>query len=207
MTPELSAVYDELLERAARLDRPRALRERFFERTGRVDPDHAAAAERDRAAWEDALVTGGLAREFGAELDDPAERELARALAGAQRGLFVFENETSRVIASDLWSGAKFLIVASDDVGRELARLDRDAGAPLCQARVAATRDGASVLPGAIFHPADARPAIERTLAAAHERALDTDAVLDALLRMEHAWRTLSRVKVGYAYRPEALTR
>jgi hypothetical protein len=207
VTPELNAVYDELLERAARLERARALRELFFERAGRVDPDHPTAAERDRAAWEDAIVAGGLAGELGAELDDPAERELARALAGAQRGLFVFESEASQVIASDLWSGAKFLIVRRDDVGRELARLGSDAGAPLCQARIAATREGAAVLPGAIFHPTDARSAVARTLAVARERGLATDAVLDALLRMEHAWRTLSRVKVGYAYRPEALPR
>lgn len=200
-------VYDELLQRAARLDRARALRERFFDRTGRVDPDHPAAAERDGAAWEDALVAGGLARDLGPELQDTGARTLARAIATAQRGVFVFESESSRVIASDLWSGAKFVIVAHDNVGRELARFDRDAGTPLCQARVAAMPEGAAVLPGTIFHPVEAGSAVERTLSVARNRGLGTNAVLDTLLRMEHAWRTLSRVKVGYAYRPEALPR
>ena len=35
---------------------------------------------------------------------------------------------------------------------------------------------------------------------------MKTDDVLDALLRMERTFRSLSRVKAAYAYRPEALS-
>jgi hypothetical protein len=68
-----------------------------------------------------------------------------------------------------------------------------------------ATPDGCAVLPGTIFHPLEARAHLDVTLSAALTRRLGTDAVLDAVLKMEHTWRTLSRVKAGYAYRVEAL--
>jgi hypothetical protein len=51
----------------------------------------------------------------------------------------------------------------------------------------------------------DALSPIEQTLRVARERSLERDVVLDALLRMEHAFRTLTRVKLAYAYRPAAL--
>jgi len=57
-----------------------------------------------------------------------------------------------------------------------------------------------------VFHPRDATPCIEPVLAAARARAMSTTETLDALLRMNRALRSLSRVKVAYAYRPEALS-
>ena len=62
------------------------------------------------------------------------------------------------------------------------------------------------MLPGAVFHARDATPCITPVLAAARERGLGTGETLDALLRMNRALRSLSRVKVGYAYRVEALS-
>jgi len=50
MTPELEAVWQELLERATRppfAERARLLREAFAARCGRLEPDHPAAALRD----------------------------------------------------------------------------------------------------------------------------------------------------------------
>jgi hypothetical protein len=44
-------------------------------------------------------------------------------------------------------------------------------------------------------------------LAAARARGLSGAETLDALLRMQRAHRSLSRVKVAYAYRVEALER
>lgn len=208
MTPVLSAVYDELVERAARepfAERSQALRQAFFDRSGRYEPDHPSAGSRDAAGWEDALVRGGLALELSAGLDDVAERGIALALSRAHRGVFAFERVGQTVIAHDLWSRAQFLMLPRDDVSRELSRGGLTPDSPPCQARLLASPDGCAVLPGTVFHPADARPDIERVLSVARSGARDTDDVLDSLLRMEHTWRTLSRVKVGYAYRPEAL--
>lgn len=208
MTPVLSAVYEELVERAARAPlaaRSQALRQAFFERSGRYEPDHPSAGSREAAGWEDALVRGGLARELAAGLEDAAERGIALALSGAHRGIFVFGRVRDSIIARDLWSRAQFVMLARDDVARELSRGGKASDAPLCQARLLASPDGCAVLPGTVFHPADARDAIERILATARAEARGTDDVLDSLLRMEHTWRTLSRVKIAYAYRPEAL--
>ncbi|MEB2321683.1 MAG: hypothetical protein OZ921_04160 [Sorangiineae bacterium] len=209
MIPVLSAVYDALLERAvapSHAARARSLREAFFARTGRFPPDHPESGARDAAAWEDALVRGGLATLLARELDDDAERETASTFRRAQRGAFVFRRHHGALIAEDLWSNAEFLILPRDDVAREVA-LDANASGdrPLCQARLLPGPDACVVLPGAVFHPADARAAIERTLAVARERRLSTDAVMDGLLKMEHTWRSLTRVKIAYAYRPEAL--
>lgn len=208
MTPVLSAVYEELVERAARApisSRSQALRRAFFERSGRYEADHPSAASREAAGWEDALVRGGLAAELAEGFDDAAERGIVLALAGAHRGIFVFERAGDSMVARDLWSRAEFLVLPRDDVARELVHGALASDSLLCQARLLASPDGCAVLPGTVFHPADARDAVERVLSAARAEARNTDDVLDSLLRMEHTWRTLSRVKIGYAYRPEAL--
>jgi hypothetical protein len=208
MTPELDAVYAELLERASRPphhDQSRRLRELFLERCGRFEPDHPAAAAREQAAWEDALVRGGLLSALASELEDPAERSIAVALLHSQRGVFVFERVDDQLLALDLWSRAQFVVVARDGIGRDVASAGVHYDSPPCQARVVASAEGVMVLPGAIFHPADARPAIERALADARKLKLATDQALDALLRMEHAWQTMSRVKVAYAYRADSM--
>ena len=72
-----------------------------------------------------------------------------------------------------------------------------------CHERIDPVRVG--ILPGALFHPEDATEAIEQILDVARERTMETDDVLDALLRMELSLRSLSRVKPGYAYRVQAL--
>ena len=165
MTPVLSAVYEELVERAAQppfAERSQSLRQAFLDRSGRYDPDHPEAGSRDAAGWEDALVRGGLAAELARGFDDAAERDIALALARAHRGIFVFEQLDDAIIALDLWSHAEFVVLPRDDVGRELSRGGLAADSPLCQARLLASPDGCAVLPGTVFHPADARSAIER---------------------------------------------
>ena len=86
------------------------------------------------------------------------------------------------------------------------AELDASSG-QLVDARVVGAEDPLvlALLPGAVFHPRHATPAIEPVLAAARAKDLSTDDTLDALLRMERSLRALSRVKAAYAYRPEAL--
>jgi hypothetical protein len=61
------------------------------------------------------------------------------------------------------------------------------------------------LLPGAVFHAADALEPIRALVPEARARGLTTHAFLDALLRMDHALRALSRVKPAFAYRKEAL--
>jgi hypothetical protein len=201
-------MYEELLGRATKAPHARrahAWRDAFLDRCGRFDPGHPLAETRDRAAWEDALVRGGLARAIAVELEDPAERALCRSLEAAHRGLFLSHALAGTELCRDLWSGAEFVLLGSDDVVRELVAAARRGGCPLWQARLVATAAGCVVLPGAIFHPVDALSPIEETLRVARGRSLERDVVLDALLRMEHAFRTLTRVKLAYAYRPAAL--
>ena len=208
VTPTLRAVYDELIERAAKppfVDRAGAMRTEFLDRCGCMDSGEPEADYREAAAWEDVLVRGGLAKAIAENLDDPAEREVARSLSLAHRGLFEYFQLDGRLIARDLWSRAEFIVEPGDNIGREIAAADACADSPLCQARLVAGAEGCAMLPGAVFHPLEARAAVEDVLAAARKRQLPTDTVLDALLKMEHTWRTLSRVKVGYAYRPAAL--
>jgi hypothetical protein len=208
MTPELLAVYDELVARASRpphAERSRELRARFLDRCGRLEADHPAAATREAAAWEDAMVRGGLLLELAAGLSDPAERDVARALARSQRGVFVFEHVDHKLLGRDLWSRAEFVLAPRDAVGKDIAYAGVHDDSPPCQARVLATVEGAALLPGTVFHPAGARAAMELALNDARARGLETDRALDALLRMEHAFQTMSRGKVAYAYRAEAM--
>jgi hypothetical protein len=209
VTPAFQDAYDALVARAAQppfADRAQELRRQFHDRCGRYDSNHPHAELREMAAWEDALIRGGLAGVAGGSLQEPRQRAWARALTSAMRGVFVFAVEAGRIVAQDLWSRAPLLVLEADVMGRALVPSDPDTGSPPCQARLLPTQDGCAVLPGVVFHPADALAAIERTLDVARERALDTDDVLDALLRMEHRWQTMSRVKVAYAYRAEFLS-
>src|SRR5947207_12169060 len=71
VTPALSAVYDELLVRAAAppwRDRAEAWKEEFLRRTSSTG-DPGASEERLRAAWDDVLTRGGLAGEIADALD------------------------------------------------------------------------------------------------------------------------------------------
>jgi hypothetical protein len=210
VTPVVQAVYSWLLERAS--EPPHAahaggLRAAFAQRCGETPGDDPRAEARQGAGWEDALIEGGLAKKLAAGLTDPAECEVARLIAGAQRGVYVFEADRRSLRAVDLWSRAVFVMAERDHVCRELDRRALSHDSPICQGHILASNEGCLLLPGTIFHPIDARAPIVGTLERARERRLPRRAVLDALLSMEHAFRTLSRVKVAFAYRPEALPR
>jgi hypothetical protein len=112
----------------------------------------------------------------------------------------------------DVWSGAEIVVTAMDDASH--AELEAAAG-QLLDARVVGAAESAddasrgvvvALLPGAVFHPPHAAPAIHDVLSAARASGLSTHDTLDALLRMERTLRALSRVKTAYAYRPEALS-
>ncbi len=207
MTPALTAVYDELLARASsppHADRAIALRDAFLRRTSSSSRAAAEPEDRFRAAWDDALTTGGLAAQLADTFADPSERALARVLSRAHRGVFRMSLLGDRRIAEDALSGASFLVLARDDIGREVIALGGE-DSPLFEARIVAATDGCAMLPGIIFHPPDATPLIADLVRAGLERGMSRDELCDALLRMQHTFRNLSRVKIGYAYKAEAL--
>src|SRR3954470_17949219 len=85
VTPALSAVYDELLVRAAAppfAERAETSKEQFLRRTSST-ADPGESEERLRAAWDDVLTRGGLAGAIADALEDPSERALARVLSRA----------------------------------------------------------------------------------------------------------------------------
>jgi len=201
--------------RAARVAEIRA---EFERRTGSFAPEDDWFEERSRAFWCDAVTRGRFGREVEGELT-AVERTWLRPLELAHRGLFRAEGP----LFVDEWSGAELIVTSFDEESR--AELATGAG-QLFDARVVGAARAAptavpadaspeagsagtafviALLPGAIFHPREANAVIGPVLAAARARALSTDDTLDALLRMEHTLRSLSRVKPAYAYRPDAL--
>ncbi len=175
----------------------------FEARTGAFAPDDPWFEERIRAFWCDAVTTGRLGRlvlEEHSERDEPVRRWLA-PLERAHRGLFRWADD----VLVDAWSGAQLQVGVVEDASR--AELDASAG-QLFDARVVGQGEPFTVtlLPGAVFHPREATPCIDLVLAAARARDLTSTDTLDALLRMNRALRSLSRVKVAYAYRVEALS-
>jgi hypothetical protein len=207
VTPALTAVYDELLARASKppyAERAIALRDGFLRRTSSSSRAAVEPEDRFRAAWDDALTAGGLAHDLADTFEDPSERALARVLSRAHRGVFRMSLVGGRRIAEDALSGASFLVLARDDIGREVLALGGE-DSPLFEARIVAATDGCAMLPGIIFHPPDATPLIADLVRAGHERGMSRDDLCDALLRMQHTFRNFSRVKIGYAYKTEAL--
>jgi hypothetical protein len=63
------------------------------------------------------------------------------------------------------------------------------------------------VLPGRVWLPEEALPLLPPIFRAARARGLGVDEVAEALLRMEHALATRSRIKPQVAFRPEGLDR
>jgi hypothetical protein len=207
VTPALTAVYDELLARAGNpphAERAIALRDAFLRRTSSSSRAAAEPEDRFRAAWDDALTAGGLAADLAETFEDPGERALARVLSRAHRGVFRMSLLGGRRIAEDALSGASFLVLARDDIGREVLALGGE-DSPLFEARIVAATDGCAMLPGIIFHPPDATPLISDLVRAGVDRGMSRDDLCDALLRMQHTFRNLSRVKIGYCYKAEAL--
>lgn len=181
------------------------MRQSFEARTGAFTVEDPWFEARSRAFWDDALTTQGFARRVEAELE-PATLAWMVPLERAHRGLFRATREEARDARSwvvhDLWSGASFVVAAPEPgLAEALATSTYFDGRVVGRAEPLSI----SLLPGAVFHPADAKEPIEHVLEAARSRKLGKDATLDALLRMERILRSHSRVKAAYAYRAEAL--
>jgi hypothetical protein len=185
----------------------RQLREQFQRRTGAFGPEDAWFETRTRAFWDDALTAHALGLHVAEQLS-AADREMASCFARAHRGLFLVDDadETGAHLV-DVWSGAELLVRHLDETQAMTLTL-ADAEAAI-DARVTSAPGSSElfVLPGAYHHPADAAPHAMAVLAAAREKGLSTTDALDALLRMELVFRTSSRVKAAFAYRPEGLRR
>jgi hypothetical protein len=206
VTPGLSLVYDALLQLAAagplraRADR---LRDRFRRRAGGFDPAHPKAEAREAAAWEGALVGGGLALELAPSLKRELERELAALIGRAQRGLFRLVVGPGAVYAEEQWRGGSFVLLAADGVAQG-ARAAPPSGASFV-GHIAAAADGCVFLPGLVWLPEEATPLLGPLLDEARRLGAPFDDVADALLRMDHALATLARVRPHYAFRLAAL--
>lgn len=187
----------------ARAARVAALRACWEERTGGFSPEDPWFEERSRAFWDDAVTAQHFGREVTDELEK-GERMWLGPLERAHRGLF-HVSEEDRDVLQDVWSGAELVVSTMDEASR--AELDASSG-QLFDARVVGVDDPLTValLPGAVFHSRDATEHVAPVLAAARERGMSTADTLDALLRMQRALRSLSRVKPAYAYRAEALS-
>ena len=211
---DVAAAVDAMLARAAapaREARVLALRAAFEARTGSFSARDPFFEARSAAFWDDALTRGAFGRELAAELPDGA-RALVEPFARAHRGLFRVARPLGgrdRVSADgdafamvDVWSGAEFVAEPSTAGLRDA--LETAAG--LVDARIVGA-GSIVVLPGALFHHADALEPMLALVPEARARGLATHDLLDAMMRMDHAFRTLSRVKPAFAYRKEALSK
>jgi hypothetical protein len=189
----------------ARAERVAVLRASWEERTGAFSPEDPWFEERSRGFWDDAVTTQRFGRDVADELQE-VERAWLGPLERAHRGLFrVAVSAADRDVLEDVWSGAELVVSTMDEASR--AELDASSG-QLFDARVVGAGDPLTValLPGAVFHSRDATEHVAPVLAAARARGMSTGDTLDALLRMQRALRSLSRVKPAYAYRAEALS-
>ena len=187
-----------------------AMRAAFEKRTGAFGPEDPWFEPRSRAFWDDALTTQGFAALAGPHAGDDAAL-VSKTFARAHRGIFVALAADDRgAHLVDLWSGAELLVKNLDE--EQTIALEHAEGA--FDARVVAgptSSEGAVpdlfVLPGALHHAPDALAPLKEVIEAARERKLDAATVLDALLRMDHVFKSSSRVKAGFAYRASSLPR
>ncbi len=189
---------------AVHATRVAAMKRDFEARTGAFGPEDAWFEARSRALWDDAVTRMGFGR-IAESAKDPRVAPWITPFERAHRGLFRATRTGNVRVLVDVWSGAEFVLHAAEQGLRDAL----DAASGLFDGRLVA-RDSpleVALLPGAVFHPADATEPIERVIAVARASKLDTRGALDVLLKMEHSLRALSRVKAAYAYRVEKLAR
>lgn len=206
------AAYEELLALGAKPALAEAvaeMRSSFEARTGAFGPDDAWFDTRGQAFWDDALATQKFGRRAFDSLSEGA-RAWSPRFERAHRGLFRANHEAGAIVVADLWSGAAFVIDAPSDAlasALEAASVDTAGEDQLFDGRVVGCADPFSVvlLPGAVFHRAEASAAIEAVVAEAKKKDLAKEDALDALLRMDRKLQSHARVKPTYAYRADLL--
>lgn len=220
MPGSIEAAVNAIIERGGaeeHRESVRLLRRDFERRTGAFGPDDAWFESRSKAFWDDALLRGfvGVVKE---ELG--LTQEIVRAFENAHRGLFAVHRKEKTLLECAV-TGAVLAIDPPTTPGLAEA-LDRAEG--FVQGFVVGTLfspEGGSwtglrarsfdlspevvLLPGAVFHAAQATQAIEGVIAVARQRGIAELELLDALLRMDRTFRAMPRAKAQLAYRPEAL--
>jgi hypothetical protein len=207
------AFYDELLLLGANASSAAIvaeMRKAFEQRTGAFGPEDAWFEARGQAFWDDALTT----QKFGTRVERALVSEDAHdwqdRFERAHRGLFRAFHEGQSFLLEDLWGGAEFLIdPPADALANELrAACNDDGEEQLFDGRIVGNGNPYSVtlLPGAVFHRAEASVAIASVVASAKSSELSREQALDALLRMDRKLQSHARVKATYAYRAELLT-
>ncbi len=207
MTPELSAVYDELVARASASpheEESSRQRKGYLERIGWLGEEHPSAVGRTLASWEHLLVRGRLAATLGDTLEDEAERACARGFLRARQGCFSLERRAQRTLLHDRWAGGTFLLSTRDDLARAMPT-EMDLASAVFLGRILGIEDGATILPGLIWLPSEAVPLLEPILREARQRELSVEGVTEALLRMDARFLAMSRGKASFAFRPERL--
>lgn len=206
------AAYEELLglgSKPAVAEVVAEMRGAFEQRTGAFGPDDAWFDARGQAFWDDALTTQKFGQRVADSLSEGARAWSAR-FERAHRGLFRAHHEAGAIVLGDVWSGAAFVIDAPSDAlasALEAASVDTAGEDQLFDGRVAGRANPFSVvlLPGAVFHRAEASAAIEAVVMEAKKKDLRKDDALDALLRMDRKLQSHARVKPTYAYRVDLL--
>jgi hypothetical protein len=204
--PPFDAAFERLVAKVGAetpADEMLALHRAFEARTGPFGPDDPWFESRSRAFWDDTMTGGAATVVRALSSVEASDRPWAEALPYAHRGLFQSSEDESAFLLVDVLSGAELVVHEVDGASRDA--LGSNAG--LFDGRVVAIASPPrlALLPGAIFHPEGADEAIAAVASAARERGMATAALLDALLRMELSLRSLSRVKLSYAYRASAL--
>lgn len=207
-----NAAYEELLSLGAS-DALAAvvadMRRTFERRAGAFGPDDAWFEARGRAFWDDALTVQAFGTKAGSAVAATA-REWAGRFAHAHRGLFRATHAAGSFVLTDVWGGAEFAIdhpteaLASE---LEAGASDGDGENQLFDGRLvgAAAPFSVVLLPGAVFHRAEATDAVLAVVVAAKSKDMQRDEALDALLRMDRKLQSHARVKASYAYRAELL--
>jgi hypothetical protein len=185
--------------------RVREMQAAFQQRAGVFGPDDPWFESRSRAFWDHAVTQASFVGAVGGELA-PEHTAWGSPFVRAHRGLFRSHTEDDAMVLEDVWGGAEFIVTDVEPTMRRAL----ESGECLVDGRLVAASAEAplsiALLPGALFHPPEATEAVSVVLMAARAQPLDTHTVLDALMRMELQFASLSRMKASFAYRPDALS-
>jgi len=175
-------------------------RETFHERTGSFDIGDRCYEERIRFFFDWYLCDFGGATtwiEAHPSADDE-ERRAARACITSARSLYSVRSvERGQVCLDDRVGGARFSVAAVGPAERLIP-------GEIFDGRLLVL-DEARLASGIIFHPPEAREALELLLAQIAPVDGPREPVLDGLLRMRMRLDRFESIRARHIYRPEAL--
>ncbi len=209
----LDTLVDRIVAESDQAEVARA-RAEFAARTGPFEPEDRWFEERTRAAFDYALSgwgepRGALVRSWAARAGEE-ERRAALALPRSLRGLFRVEpGEGARTDVSsgggehvrltELLGGAPLRVRIEGGLGSRLRAGD------VFDGRVLLFEGAVRVLPGMVFHPAEALAALDEILAAARREERADASILDGLLRMRMRFDRFTGMHARHVYRWDAI--